>query len=384
MSIQLYEHRMMPGPEGPQTDFTLFVGPVVCCYHNGGGGMGSGRMAAFCPSDVQHALGTVEDETVQAVGEILKMADFPIGSLTIRTACQSAFAGIDFDSVEARVRDEYGILCLHEEHNRILLRRPRKPGLGDAPSGMSDKKRGFEYVLSMAPDQRIAPGSGLMVMAGATEFDARNDLCAAARDWGFDWVMGLGDLRSFEALERARSTDFIIVMQETYVPLARDLSRKWGIDYVVMPQSYMIEEIDAYYADLQNLLGPFDELHRYRNAVRAFMQRAAELCDGMEIELDEDIALVDALRGYGIDAYQNPDFGMPPMRRRPPAPGGSGGPGPQAPRSGDMHFPTSGPRMRAGAPAGMPRRDLPGKNRAWGYFAVYDAANRLIEEVSQL
>lgn len=399
MGIQLYKRQAMPGIDGPKTDFTLFVGPVTCVYHNCGGSIDSDRIAAFCPSDVQHALGDVEDAVVEAVEEVLELTSIPIRSITLFTACQSAFAGIDFSYLESRMRDEFGLLCLHRQRNRIMMREAGG-GYLQARDRADEGAGSYERLLSLAPKNRVPGGDGLLVMAGSAPFDQRNELVELSRAWGFDWVMGLGDVNSLETLNRVRNATFIIVTDDAYTSLAQVISARWGAEHAVFPLSYDIELIDAAYRQLEGVFGGLPDVTPFREGALEALGAARRVCAGRGIEIEGPEVLVEELKGQGVDLgldnqagwhpamrprshdVDEARLGDGPERRKGQMRGHRSGFGHL--RSGDEHFPTSGPRMQREGRGGPSPKELPERGSMWGYFALYDCASRLAREVRVL
>lgn len=404
--IELYRTSPYPmrGPKQAHCDFTLFVGPVTCYYHNCGASQGSGDVAAFCPTDVQMSLGLVEDGVVEAVGEVLT-AKPGIESVVLLTACQSAFSGIDMANVASRVESAYGILCFHRENNRILLPKAHGGAEGD---GLRDdrRRRGgkdeLAALFSMIPDERVVEGRGLLFLGNAA-LDARNELFDAALQWRFDWVQEFQDLRSRSALDRARSNDVAIIADERLHPLAKAMQDAWGLRYIVAPDTCSIPEVDALYTELGELCGAHADVSRARSKALKAVERFKAGYDPSigVIEVSAPLCGVDALRAFGIEAALAPAFAargrFKPMRNAPKADGGqsaevagkASATGACRPidasllRSGDIHYPTSGLRMRRKGDdsAGFLRRALPERAAFWGYLGIEDFFDRLNKEL---
>ncbi|MDO4501707.1 MAG: hypothetical protein Q4D06_00850 [Coriobacteriia bacterium] len=420
MPIQLFRRSFLPGPggaEGPRTDFTLFVGTVPCFYHNRGGSIADERSAAFCPSDADQALGTVEDQIVQAMATIKDHVDFPLESVTVFSACPSAFMGLDFDRVKADMRDQLGLLCLHQQRCRILQQGPgsipRGPGRPGPDRGNQDAQP-FQQLLELAPDAPVPGTRSLLVLGGSAAFAPENELVLAAKAWGFTQVLGLGNITSPSTLAAARSCGLILATDESFAPLAQKLAGEWGADHLVMPVSYKLDQVDACYDDLQSAYGRLSGLESYRAQAEEALEELRWTLGESAVEISDAERIAADLRWQGLDVRhaepENPwgrrPFGGPggpggPGPRGPqgPGPGGPGNPGASGPgkrrprpfRSGDPHFPTAGgpPQMNAKGPGGKPAprppfmqpSTLPREGERWGYCAIFDLATRLAQEV---
>lgn len=361
--INLYAPEM-PFGQRANLDFTLFVGPVTCFYHNCGGGVGTRRQAALCLSDVEHALGMEPDRVLEALEEIRGDADFPIESVCLFTACQTAFSGIDFSEIQERVEAELGLVSVHHENNRIMLAGPSRGAFGTGGSGRDD----FEQLAEQIPQERGGGPSGLLVFSGSAVLAPGNELYRAARDWGFSWVQCTGQWRSRADLRLARDAGFLLVTDPAYGELAGSLAASWGIGSAVLPASYELGEIDARYQELDERFGAHAHVEEARAAAVSALEGLAGASTGKTIELMGCGQLVRALNAHGLSAES-----VDPWER-------FGNPRPGL-RSGDEHYPTSGPAMRAGGP---PRAVLPRAGEGWGYYALSDAAGRLEQEVSVL
>lgn len=379
----LYRNEPSFGGDTACLDFTLFVGPPTCYYHNCGGMQDKDNVAAFCPNDYQMSLGLVEEAIVQAVGEI-KQTMPNMQSIVVLSACQSAFEGLDFAQVQVAVQREHGLLCLHRENCRILMARPGSAGDKGPGDGARDARRrfggkqDFMELARLIPQERSIPGSGLLFMSGSAKLDARSELFQAARDWGFDWLQSLGDWTSLQALEFARSADYAIVANENLLPLAELMHERWGMGFAYLPDACRSEEVDGYYEFLSGEFGHAAQLGIYRDDAVEALCRAQDMWAGRVLEIAVPSCVTEALCDLGVEVQEAEPWGMPPR----PRPGGKSGMPPS--RSGDEHYPTSGPAIRPQRPGG-PRgpvlgAQLPERASVWGYLGIYDAMTRLCEE----
>lgn len=378
----LYRNEPGFGGDTARLDFTLFVGPPTCYYHNCGGMQGRDNVAAFCPNDYQMSLGLVEEEIVQAVGEI-KQTMPSMQSIVVLSACQSAFEGLDFAQVQAAVQHEHSLLCLHRENCRILMARPgstcdRGPGDGARDARRrTGGKQDFMELARLIPQERSIPGSGLLFMGGSAKLDSRSELFQVARDWGFDWVQSLGDWTSLQALEFARSADYAIVAKESLLPLAEFMHERWGMGFTYLPDTCRLEEVDDYYDFLSGEFGCAARLGAYRDAAVDALCRVRDTWVGYALDIAAPSCVVQALFDLSVEVQEAKPWGMPPRPRL------GGKPGMPLSRSGDEHYPTSGPAIRPqrpGMPHGSaPAAQLPERASVWGYLGIYDAMTRLCE-----
>ena len=389
-----------------EMDFTLFVGPPTCFYHNCGMQQGNGRTAAFIPTDVQMSLGLVEELTVQAVGEVLAANPW-VKSIALFTACQTAFAGIDMQGIARNVQREYGILCIHRQNCRILMPAPGRARGGEQGGQLRrrDGSNTISQLLDRMPKEADVPGIGLLLMNGNAKLAPHNELYSAARQWGFDWVQSMAEWRSLDALALARNASLIVVSGEQQLSVAQEMEERWNIPYLYLPNTCSIADVDGYYDAISSFMGRGVDVRDARDAAIEAVDWLAQVAYGREIELAGPACGVELLQQLGANATLAEPWGPMGPGSRGPRPGGPGPRGPRpdgqcpddpegsAPkrppsRSGDDHYPTSGPGMRRGPGNGprpprppMPRQDLPQRSSLWGYCAIEDFARRMTEEL---
>ena len=276
---------------GPVCDESLFVGPVVCFNHNNG--FVGPHASALCLTDAQMAAGMSEDLIFEAVCEIVDgRQGRPVETLSIMSACQSDFVGIDFDSVTRRVRDELGIACVHVKNCRIMLKGHRDRGLvRGAARSTSVTESLFELGLSWEALRRGVPaevdeGNEVLLLSGGAPFAPDNELLGALRDWGFTRVQTVGDWRSREGLARIRDLDWVLAAGEGAAPFARHVAQSLDVPMSAFSPTYRLSEVDAVYEELNERFGVKADVADARAAAEAAIELALSATEGVCAELD--------------------------------------------------------------------------------------------------
>ena len=173
------------------------------------------------------------------------------------------------------------------------------------------------------------------------------------------------------------------------------MEERWNIPYLYLPDTCSIADVDGYYDAISNFMGRGVDVREARDAAIEAVYWLGQVAYGREIELAGPACGVELLQQLGANATIAEPWGPMGPGPRGPRPGGprpddqqEAAPKRPPSRSGDDHYPTSGPGMRRGPGNGprpprppMPRQDLPQRSSLWGYCAIEDFARRMTEEL---
>ena len=310
-------------------DYTLFVGPSACFHHSLDVMPDLSRTSALCLDDTQIALGSGGRLIAQAAEELIGTVQPSIESLRILTSCQSAFVGVDYRAVARDVARRHGIVCVHQENNRMTVASRHDKGIvsgtgdprafarglldcaelaagaEDAQDAWMDPQGERRGVLQERPFARSANtqaeegggapcragdggagGRGFAFLSEGLDLDPRCELWGAARDWGFDWTSPLREWGRAEGLARAPRTGFALACDTDCEAIAREAQRRWDADWLRLPVSYSLDEIDAAYAQLDARFGARADVAAARHEAQRAVERALAAAGGRALDLD--------------------------------------------------------------------------------------------------
>ena len=284
-------------------DYTLFVGPAACFHHSLDVMTRLDRVSALCLDDAQIALGQTQRRIDQPVDELMAEVQPPIASLRILTSCVSAFLGADFRAVARGIAQRHGIVCVHEQNNRMTVAGRCDKGLvshtGDAAgfaAGLLDCADVLAGGAAGGAGAGAADGGAgtdgedarpvLVFLSEALHLDPRNELHEVAQQAGCARVQTLREWSEPAGLARARRARLIVVADAQCEELAGQASRRWNVPCVHLPLVYDLEEIDAAYRALGEALGtPFDVADARARAQES-VERARRAVGARALRLD--------------------------------------------------------------------------------------------------
>lgn len=280
-------------------DYTLFVGPSACFHHSLDVMPDLSRTSALCLDDTQIALGSGERLIAQAAEELIGTVQPPIESLRILTSCQSAFVGVDYRAVARELARRHGIVCVHQENNRMTVASRHDKGIVSGTGDLRAFARGLLDCAELAAgaDSQVGDAGsgggcgqagrrGFAFLSEGLDLDPRNELWGAARDWGFDWTSPLREWGRAEGLARAPRSGFALACDGDCEAIAREAQRRWGTDWLRLPVSYSLDEIDAAYAQLDARFGARADVAAARHEAQRAVERALAAAGGRELDLD--------------------------------------------------------------------------------------------------
>ena len=287
----------------------LFFGPIECMRHTFPDLLDDEEASVLIVDDVNTSLGRTEDLIREAVAEIVEM--YPkTEAFLFCTACQTAFLGIDLDSMCQSLHEATGLFFAHFEANRMASENIPGKDRKTVPGGdRYHTRRAVFRVFEQLPAFDPADGDGVLVLTDDA-LDADCDLKDLIGTNGIEWVRGVGDCTGFSdflTLARAR---VVIANSMPWKEVGDYLHERFGIPFLYLPTSYSLDEIEGYYATLDELLPPTPEILSRRAERRARAQADIEstLAAARSASLDLDLRVMwrpfsayEALSGYGFD-----------------------------------------------------------------------------------
>lgn len=229
----------------------LFFGPIECARHSFSSLVDDEDASILVVTDVQASLGETERLVADAVSEIVKDDDSIRGFL-LCTACQTTFLGIDFDGLCSDLHKRFGLFFAHLEANR--MRAENIPGASrkDIPGG--DRYHFRKALFKMIEQREGSAGKrGILVLSEDPLAD-ECDLKQLEAAEGVGWVRSVGDLQSFDELLACKDALFVVSTSIVWNETAEYLSSECGIEALICPTSYDLDEIGVYYKQLVQAL----------------------------------------------------------------------------------------------------------------------------------
>lgn len=288
----------------PQMEALCF-GPIECARHTFADMVNDDKGSMLVIDDVQAALGETENLIRQAVLEIAKETD--ARAFMLLSACQTAFLGLDLENLCASLHEQTGLAFSHLEVNRMAAEHIPGHTRKFVPGGDRYHSRVANFRLLEQADQGEQrtfeqPGKGVILLC-EDELDPSNDLFDLVGHAGIEWVRGVGDCRTFDEFAQIREARVSISTSIAWREVGEYLEKRFGIPHLYLPTSYVLDEVDAYYRQLDSALRleellDADELVEVRERRAARRAAASEQTDVMvdvmkaqQVELDLRVIL---------------------------------------------------------------------------------------------
>ena len=269
----------------PQSHVML-VGPQSCGRHTSMGAHIRGyseRNSYLFMDEADIALGTIDDQIVDAVGEVLKMVPERPRVFIIMITCLPYIAGLDQDALLSRLRESIPDIAF-----QVFLMNPVSVGTTNSPGKILYRRIGELWDTGSEQD------GSLNIIGSVIPPEKNSEFYEVMKECGVTSVNHIGSYSDFESFRKMGWANWNLVLKND-CRVMMDMMRP-RMDYRFCPVSYEPDVIKRMYDSLFEMIKGSCELSGYEEEAASAVEKASRELKGKSI----CIGNVATMRPFGL------------------------------------------------------------------------------------
>ncbi|MGN8876646.1 nitrogenase component 1 [Pseudoflavonifractor sp. HCP28S3_F10] len=276
---------------------SLHVCPAACGRRSGIRAIRNGtkeHVSFLYVTEADISSGGYEAMIGDAVEELLELLSPRPRAFQLYVNCIDDFWGTDENALAAALSERFpgvGFAVFHID-----------PVTSDdaIPPGMRQQERLYSFLRPGPHD------TGVNLIGAFVPPDPDCELYSFLRECGAFEVRELTSCPDFEHYQRMAASRLNLVLMQMGQYAAKRMEAHLGIPWLFLPATYDLEQIDANYQSIANVLGqPCPDLRPYRQAAQRAVSGALECVGDLPVVVDssatmQPFALAAALHRYGF------------------------------------------------------------------------------------
>lgn len=255
----------------------LFVSPFACGRHGALGGAVNGikdKVSYVYIDEGDIVSGGYEDLIPKAVEELFEFMDKRPKVLLLFVSCLDDLLGTDHEELNRILSEKYPDVKFRSCHmNPISLDTKFPPGV--------TLQNNIYSLLEKSPEKIRS----VNLIGNNSPVDRGCELYEIMADNGYE-VKHITDFDKFEGFLSMSQSVLNIVLSPVAKYASEEMSKNLGIEALLAYNTYDMDEIDGFYADLEERLGIRADTSEYRKRAEKSMAQALEIIGDYPIAID--------------------------------------------------------------------------------------------------
>ena len=259
--------------------YQLFVCPFACGRHGAIGAIHQGykhRLSYLYIDESDIVSGGYEELICEAVGELFLNLGYRPRVLMIFVSCLDDLLGTDHDAflseLHAQFKDVLFTIC---HMNPITLG-------SRVPPPVNIQKKMFGLLENATGEAKLKNTAAFC--GNNVPFDSDGELFEVLKTAGYSEVLHISECKTFSEFQHMARVSLYIVPSPVGLEAAKDLQKNLGTDYVFMPVSYDLKEIEDNYKNILDGIA-FDFSEQIALTKKSLML-TKEMLGGMPVVID--------------------------------------------------------------------------------------------------
>ncbi len=251
----------------------LFACAYSCGRHNAIGAAQHGyreQISYMYIDEADLSLGILDEDLNQAVEEILEMNEKAPKVILLFVSCVLYMAGFDWESAIAQLSERFPQIrfqaCMM---NPVASDRQVAPALA------------MQNSLCELWDTTGTQRNTLNLIGSYVSLDPQSEIFPVLRACGIEDVLHWSEMKTYDEYKQMGASRYNLVLRPEGNYAAQRLKER--MDYRFVPVSYGVDQVDAQYEQIFDMLGKRVDLEPYREKARAAIARAREVVGGRRI-----------------------------------------------------------------------------------------------------
>ena len=264
----------------------MLVGPQSCGRHTSMGAHIRGyneRNSYLFMDEADIALGTIDDQIVNAVKEVLTMVPERPKVFIIMITCLPYIAGLDQDALLDRLRGSIDDMAF-----QVFLMNPVSAGTANSPGKILYQRIGELW------DTESEQDGSLNIIGSVIPPTKDSDFFEIMKECDVTSVNHIGSYSDFESFRGMGRANWNLVLKNDCRVMTEKMRPR--MDYHFCPVSYEPDVIRDMYESLFKMIGRSCELSQYEEEAMSSVERAARELKGKSV----CIGNVATMRAFGL------------------------------------------------------------------------------------